>query len=52
MMTDIYTFGDELIRSRDLDPVYCALYGAQLSEPQLNRLLLGYLAASGAISAV
>jgi hypothetical protein len=44
MMTDIYTFGDDLIRSRDLDPVYCALYGAQLSEAQLGRLLLAYLA--------
>jgi Alpha-glutamyl/putrescinyl thymine pyrophosphorylase clade 2 len=43
-MTNIYKFGDDLIQSRDLDPVYCALYGAQLSEPQLARLLLGYLA--------
>jgi hypothetical protein len=44
MLTDIYTFGDDLIRSQDLDPVYCALYGAQLFEPQLSRLLLAYLA--------
>jgi hypothetical protein len=43
-MIDIYKFGDELIRSRDLDPVYCALYGARLCEPQLSRLLLAYLA--------
>jgi hypothetical protein len=40
---DIFKFGDALIRSRDLDPVYCALYGAQLSEPELS-LLLAYLA--------
>jgi hypothetical protein len=43
-MSDIYKFGVDLIHSRDLDPVYCALYGAQLSEPQLSRLLLAYLA--------
>jgi Alpha-glutamyl/putrescinyl thymine pyrophosphorylase clade 2 len=44
IMTNIHAFGDALIRSRDLDPAYCALFGAQLSEPQLSRLLLGYLA--------
>jgi Amino acid:DNA transferase len=43
-MTNIYEFGDALVHSRDLDPVYCALYGAQLSEPELSRLLLAYLA--------
>lgn len=43
-MTSIYRFGDRLVRSRDLDPVYCALFGAQLSEAQLSRLLLAYLA--------
>jgi len=42
-MMNIYEFGDALIRSRDLDPVYCVLYGAQLSEPELSRLLLAYL---------
>ena len=42
--SDIFKFGDDLILSRDLDPVYCTLYGAQLSEPQLSRLLLTYLA--------
>jgi hypothetical protein len=43
-LDDIYKFGDALIDSGDLDPVYCALYGAQLPEPQLGRLLLSYLA--------
>ena len=40
----IYEFGRRLILSRDLDPAYCALFGAQLSQPQLSRLLLAYLA--------
>jgi hypothetical protein len=44
IMTNIHAFGDALIRSRDLDPAYCALYGAQLSQAQLFRLLLAYLA--------
>ena len=43
-MINIFKFGVDLIHSRDLDPVYCALFGAQLSEAQLSRLLLGYLA--------
>ena len=42
-MDSIFKFGNALIRSRDLDPVYCALYGAQLLEPVLSRLLLAYL---------
>jgi hypothetical protein len=42
-MLDIRTFGDALIKTQDLDPVYCALYQAHLPEPQLCRLLLAYL---------
>lgn len=40
---DIREFGDALIRSGDLDPVYIGLYDAKLPEPQLCRLLLAYL---------
>jgi hypothetical protein len=52
---NIYEFGDALIRTRDLDPVYCAIYDAKLSEPQVSRLLLSYwcfynLGAAAAIS--
>jgi hypothetical protein len=39
----IFEFGDALIGAGDLDPVYVALVGAQLPEPQLSRLLLSYL---------
>jgi len=42
-LSTIHEFGDALIRTGDLDPVYCALYGAQLSEPALSRLLLAHL---------
>lgn len=38
----IYDFGDQLIHTGDLDPVYIAIYGAQLSRPQLCRLLTAY----------
>lgn len=40
---DIREFGNELIRTGDLDPVYVGLYQAKLPEPQLCRLLLAYL---------
>jgi Alpha-glutamyl/putrescinyl thymine pyrophosphorylase clade 2 len=40
--TDIRDFGDALIRTGDLDPVYIAIHGAQLKEPQVCRLLLAY----------
>ncbi len=36
-------FGEALIRTRDLDPVYVAIHGAQLPRDQLCRLLLAYL---------
>jgi hypothetical protein len=42
-LDEIKEFGAELIETQDLDPVYCALYGANLLEPQLSRLLLSYL---------
>lgn len=40
---DIRDFGNALIRTGDLDPVYIGLYGARLPEPQLARLLLAYM---------
>jgi hypothetical protein len=39
---DVQAFGDALITTQDLDPVYCAIYHARLPEPQLCRLLLAY----------
>lgn len=39
----VTAFGEALIRTRDLDPVYVALYGARLPRDQLCRLLLAYL---------
>lgn len=39
----IRMFGDALIETRDLDPVYVAAWGANLPEPQLCRLLLAYM---------
>lgn len=35
-------FGLRLIETKDLDPVYCAIYGAKLPERVRNRLLLAY----------
>lgn len=35
-------FGDALLRTRDLDPVYVAIHGAGLSGPQLPQLLTAY----------
>lgn len=35
-------FGDALIRTQDLDPVYVAIHGAALPRDQLCRLLLAY----------
>lgn len=40
---NILDFGALLIKTEDLDPVYCGLYRAKLPEPQLCRLLLAYL---------
>jgi hypothetical protein len=39
---NVRDFGDALIETRDLDPVYCGLVGARLPEPQLCRWLLAY----------
>jgi hypothetical protein len=39
-MYTIYEFGDTLLSTNDLDPVYVALAGADLPEPKLSRLLL------------
>lgn len=36
-------FSEKLIVTRDLDPVYVALHGAALDEPQLCRWLLAYM---------
>lgn len=41
-MMDIIPFGESLIKTEDLDPVYIGLYGAQLPRPQLYRWLLAY----------
>lgn len=38
----IIAFGERLLYTRDLDPVYVAIHGAVVSEPQLCRLLLAY----------
>lgn len=38
----IEQFGDELLRTGDLDPVYVALHEAELPGPQLYRLCLTY----------
>lgn len=42
-MEDIRAFGLRLIETEDLDPVYSAVYRAQLREPQLCRWLSAYL---------
>jgi hypothetical protein len=39
---DVRTFGDLLITTRDLDPAYVGLWGANLPRPQLARWLLAY----------
>ena len=43
MTTSIRVFGQRLIETGDLDPVYIALHGANLQEPQLCRWLTAYL---------
>jgi hypothetical protein len=40
--TDIREFGDALISTGDLDPVYIALVKAELPRPQLARVLMSY----------
>lgn len=39
---DIRDFGDALIRTRDLDPLYVGMVGARLDQRQLARYLLAY----------
>lgn len=39
---ELFVFGDQLIKTGDLDPIYIALVGAKLPEAQLKRLLLAY----------
>lgn len=39
---DIIEFGEALLRTRDLDPVYCAVHDARLPRDQLHRWLLAY----------
>lgn len=39
---DVRDFGDALVRTGDLDPVYIAMRSARLPEPQLCRTLLAY----------
>ena len=38
----VVEFGRALVKTQDLDPVYVAIWGAKLPEPQLCRLLLAY----------
>jgi hypothetical protein len=39
---DIHTFGEQLIKTRDLDPLYVGLVGAALPRDQLYRWLFAY----------
>ena len=39
---EVIRFGEQLLETNDLDPVYVALVHAQLPEAQLKRLLLAY----------
>jgi hypothetical protein len=39
---EIFRFGERLIDTKDLDPVYVAIWGAKLESCQLSRLLLAY----------
>ena len=39
---DVIEFGEALIRTRDLDPVYCAVHDAKMPRDQLYRWLLAY----------
>lgn len=42
MALPIKKFGEQLIKTQDLDPVYSALVGAKLPSKQLKRLVLAY----------
>lgn len=41
-MLNIFEFGSQLIETEDLDPVYVALWNAQLPGSQLRRIILAY----------
>lgn len=41
-MLDLYTFGKQLIKTLDLDPLYVGLVGADLPRDQLHRWLMCY----------
>lgn len=41
-LSEVISFGEQLIETGDLDPVYIALVGSELSKDQLHRLLLAY----------
>lgn len=41
-MYDVFRFGERLLETNDLDPVYVMLWGAQLPDPVLKRWLLAY----------
>lgn len=41
-VSEVIAFGEQLIETEDLDPVYCALVRAGLPQKQLYRLLLAY----------
>jgi hypothetical protein len=41
-LSEVTAFGERLIETGDLDPVYIALYAAQLPRAQMCRLLLAY----------
>lgn len=41
-LSEVISFGEQLIQTGDLDPIYIALVKAELLEDQLKRLLLAY----------
>lgn len=43
-MMDVFQFGEGLLRTGDLDPVYVAIYRARMPRTTLERFLLGYWA--------
>ena len=41
-LDEVISFGEQLLKTGDLDPVYIALWGAKLPQDQLKRLLIAY----------
>jgi len=39
---NIFHFGEALLHTKDLDPIYCMLKGSEMSDPQTKRWLLAY----------